>query len=88
MTPVIHIMIMTSVGVSGMIVWVLKMSWDFPIMSETPIYDQMIREIYAQRTKEAYAASPGMIGCGQWELVPENENFEIPISARRRRCRE
>lgn len=56
-------------------------------MTDTPIYDQLVRELYAERTKEAYAASPGMIGCGQWEMLPED--FERPprVATRRTRIR-
>lgn len=42
-------------------------------MSDTPIWDGLVRELYAARTREAYAASPDMIGCGQWELPPEGD---------------
>lgn len=55
-------------------------------MSDTPIYNQLVRELYEQRTKEAYAASPDMIGCGQWELPPEG--FELPAHIRTRRTRQ
>lgn len=40
------------------------------MVSDTPIYDQLVRELYAARAREAYAKSPDMIGCGQWELPP------------------
>lgn len=55
------------------------------IVNDTPIYNQLVREWYAQRCKEAYAASPDMIGCGQWELLPEN--FHIPAHIKNRRTR-
>lgn len=53
--------------------------------SDTPIYDKLVREWYARRAKEAYEASPGMIGCGSWELPPEG--YERPAFIRTRRSR-
>lgn len=35
--------------------------------SMNPIYDELLHELYAERTRQAYAASPGVIGIGQWE---------------------
>lgn len=55
-------------------------------MSDTPIWDGLVRELYAERTREAYAASPGMVGCGQWELPPDRPG-RIPGSQKRRRRR-
>jgi hypothetical protein len=59
--------------------WDEKMR-DFP---QIPIYDQLVRELYAQRTEDAYAASPDMIGCGQWELLPP-ERLASPDMRKRR----
>lgn len=38
--------------------------------SDTPIYAALVRDAYAKKAKAAYDASPDMIGCGQWELIP------------------
>lgn len=51
-------------------------------MSDTPIYDRLIWELYAARAREAYAQSPDMIGCGQWELPPES--FSVSPYMRKR----
>lgn len=56
-------------------------------MSDTPIYDEMILEEYARRAREAYAASPGMIGCGQWELPDVTRPPRVPMYERVRRQR-
>jgi hypothetical protein len=40
--------------------------------SDTPIYTAMVRDAYAKKAKAAYDATPDMIGCGQWELIPPN----------------
>lgn len=54
----------------------------------TPIYDQLVRELYAERTRQAYEATPDMIGCGQWELPPDDLPGYQPREERTRRRRE